>query len=378
MEVCPNCGNTSLVRDLHLGGQLRCSECQWVGSQVPSVDLPAATISAIRWGGLLTLVGVFLFFCMQLFVWGQYSFDATLLIVKQYSGVAQEEDYLELGSICNAIDNHECAIRYFGKVLDMNPRHKTALANLGINYALDEKWDLAKSHFEGYFSMGGNGYDVLLWYGRVLDQIEGDGASIEWSYLALASKPTYQEAAIDLIEKLSRVGKKIEALSIIGGMAEGHPQQGSVWSDLFQNMSQEIIDKGWPSSHEKESFLLAKVKGRHFYIPVALKEHHSLKLFAIDRAVKHLWMDEDFVFANQIQIPVDAPTHSLEWGGQQFVGREVKLEQLYIGPWTFKGLKVMACGQCPFIFGEEPLQLIDYKLWSRHQTEFLTVHHKKH
>lgn len=376
LEECPQCGEDAVVRELHLGGEPHCKECGWRGTNKSEVNYQAAVLMTIRWGGLITLISVFVFFCAQFFTWGQYSFDATYLMAKQYSGMAEEKDYLELGAMCNAIKNRECALKYFKKVVDYNPRHKKALANLGINYALNGQWRQAKTNIEGYFSLGGNGYDVLLWYGRIMEALEGGGASIEWSYLALASKPTYKDAAYELIHRLKDQGKFMESLSVIGGMAEGHPSQGEEWLESFLNVQDQVRKDDWSMSKEQDSFQLAKVKGRHFYLPVSLKKGRPMKLFAIDRSVEQMWIDEDFVFANQISIPVDAPTHSLEWGGKRYVGREILLEEAYVGPWQYKSIKAVACGKCPFLFGAQPLSRLSYKLWSRHQTEFLTIRKK--
>lgn len=323
---------------------------------------------ALRWslvsGLCLALAMVFL----QSLRWKEYALEATVLLAQKTTNRGKLETLLELGAICNSLNDFVCSEHYFRKVVTKKPNHKTALANLAIALCHQKKWKEARSHLEGYFSLGGDAYDVLLWYGEAISALEGADKALDWYYFSLAMNPLYVRAADRLVEHLVKLNRFQEALSIIGAMTQGQPHLDRFWRKKMDQILRTLTYQG--IQHRPQRIRLPALAGGLHYIPVFLRSGGRMQMIPVNLDSEETFINLDTFKENYFREPASA---SFLARAKLSKPQGANLNYLQLGPWTLGGQEVLICRDCPNSIGRNTLRALSYHTSKSSRTQFIQL-----
>lgn len=369
--ICRKC-NSKNLSDQNPFGFAVCSDCGWVSSSLVRPKSFRDVLKMVsKWFGLFCLVIFFAVMSIQLFVWKEFGFEATYLQVKDVISLSTQKDLLELGAICNTIGNYKRSAVYFERVVREDPNNRVALANLAISLVKMQEHKKSKPHFEAYFSLGGNAYDVMYWYGKVLQKLKGDEKAYPWFYSALSLKHDFFDAAQDLFVSLLRLNKKFEAAGVIGSFTKGQPYSDDFWS-------QQLFDYDLNAKNpDKVVLKLPSFDGRYHYAPSQFREDGRIYFVGISPKSSRSLIEEDVLFDNQVKVPQDVETKKIQTLQGPLEVKTLKLDYVKVGPWVFKNLEVNVCSGCQSVLGNDFLSQVNLDQNIKYQTQFLIMRNSK-
>ena len=368
MRVCPECGSSELIKHDPVA-VVQCSECGWVQAVSQTKVSFQANLPFYKWSIMGLAVLFFVMMTIQFMTWRDFSYDVAHLTVKRVLGTETLDDWIELGTICNSLQKSECALHAFQEVLKHEPNHMTALANLGINFAKLKRYSEAKSYFRVYFSLGGQGYDVMLWFARTVFDQEQPEEGLRWYYEAVKSNLKYDLATEELIEKLRLLKRYEEALGVIGAVTRGRIDTEK-WSNLVFLVVKEM--RAEPISQEV-SFHIPSLDGEHFFVPVWLTQNSRMNFFTVNTNVKGMTLGEDFLSENLISIPKELKSVKIKTTEGEQQGYAFDFKQVQVGRVKIPNLEVKVCEACTAQLGDVLRRHFRLQYWNSHRTEFLTL-----
>ncbi len=292
-------------------------------------------------------VGLMTFFFVQFLFWGHFAFQVTSYQIRGAFWGLSVDDRLDWGAICNSLKKYSCSEQQFQKVLEQQPRHQTATANLAIALTHQGRESEAIFHYEDYFNRGGRGLDVMHWYARSLVQIQDHELALMWYYRLISSDPeqALSSAASELVDLLVELQRPEEAISLVGAMTQGSPEDYSFWAKKLRGLFA-YTRAGGRAPASQDTLFLPTLDARSHYLPLLLEGKEELDFFVLDR---------QGILARQsisLTLPQElAPDPNTEVG-------EILLLQARLGPWVLDDLRVEICEGCVARINPEALEKI--------------------
>ena len=369
-NTCPKCGSSNINRSNPFGSAF-CEDCGWIDSASPmGVTFREGLRYLIRWFSIAGLMAFFLALFVQFFVWKQYSFAASFLQLKSLFSRDKVSANLELGTICNTLDNLNCSIKYFNKVVNKDPKNKSALANLGMALAGTSQWKKAEPVLEGYFSLGGDSFDVVYWYGRTLYELGRPEKGVDWYYYSLKLNSSYRKASDTLLNLFMKKNDVAGALSLIGAITRGQPENIKYWQRMLDSkkfLKQKDVAKS------DINWFIPSLDGIHFYVSTILKDNSRIRYFSINQQRDQNTLSMDTMDELLLNVPksvkkVKVTIDDIDQDAVEFV-----LDNVRIGGWREPHLTVVACRKCPNELGNSFLKQFHIEKWTEFKTDFLLV-----
>lgn len=339
MELtCQKCGSQNMSKQNPFGFAV-CGSCGAVSTQIiKPKTLWETTTFGLKWLALSFLVLFFAIMTIQLFIWKDYGFEATYFRIKQLAGVSTLQDRIAVGAICNTLQRFECSVKEFTQVVEEDPNNKKALANLAIAYSMQGLWKSARPHYEAYFSLGGDSYDALYWYGKTVEALNGSEKSIPWFYYALAINNKSVNGVRSLYSSLLEMGSVVEALSLIGSFTRGRPYTSVDWQEKLLKTEFKIVDG--------ETVRLPSLDGRFHFLPLKLSEKGRPHFFRISEKSQVTIIDEDLIFEDLIPRPKVIEYESLRTREGLIDGYYVVVPKVFIGDYLLQNINAFVCSGC--------------------------------
>lgn len=308
-----------------------------------------------------------LFLGVQMVLWQRFSIDMSWLMVKRITGQASIDDWLDIGGICNSLGKFSCSVEAFQEVLQRQPRQRSALANLAIAYCHLEQWKESQPYFEAYFSLGGDAYDTMFWYARALVHLGEKERGTEWYFKSLTKNGQFIEAAKELVDQLVETQKIEEALSLIGHLGEGHPEQDVFWGQKVMSINSFMQTSEEFKKRERVTTLkVPSLTGDHYYLPAWFAESGPVHFLLVDDSQSEVVLDRSIVDPELLREEVK----------KRQLKDSQKLERLEIprwrlGPWWMGNVTVDLCESCQSRVGSRMLNHLGMKEWSRFGVSFI-------
>jgi tetratricopeptide (TPR) repeat protein len=369
IECCPQCHSVKLFPAED--NQYRCGSCGWQGHELFQLKRESTWSKLFRWSFLSSLILFMLLMTYQFTVWRQHSFEATYLLMRKAMGTLPEEEaYRQLGSLCNGLENYPCSLSYFQRIVDRNPRDKSALANLAISLGHMGRWREAKSHLNAYFSLGGGAYDAVYWYGKSVAKVESPEKGLEWLYYSLQLNQTENSEAVrELCSELREMGRFYEALSLIGGYLSGVYHKNRFWHQMVDGLLREAKKQSGPHGVVD----LPGISHQLYYMPVTLREDGRVQYFVVNPNAERVSLSFDQLDENSILVPADAKEIELKSLNGVKTAKKFSIDLFRMGPWSFKNVEVVVCATCAPTIGKSLLKKFDVTTVRKHRTEFLSL-----
>lgn len=347
-----------------------CSECGWVDHHREFAEWIALK-QLFKGFGMLVVFVVLIAFLVQMILWRQFSLEASFLLAKKGLQGPKIPVLMQLGAICNSLEDFKCSTRYFRQVVEQNPSDQQALANLAMGLSRLGQWKRARSHYQAYFSLGGNGFDALLWYGKTLAELEDPSQGLDWYYFALAVNPQYDDGAKLLVDELVKMKRYHEALSVIGAMTGGEPVRDIYWSDQ-ENAIVDRLDTNGPH-FIPESLRFPSWVGQAPYAPVRVSPKGRVLYFVINPSFRWVVINQDVVDESRIYIPPETEEVELPTVGGGVKAKKITLGHFQVGPWVFENQEVLFCEGCPAQIGNSLLTELDLHKWQKNRIDFVEL-----
>ncbi len=296
---------------------------------------------------------------MQFLMWGNFAFQVTYYQWKALGWGLTLEDHLDWGAICNTLENYHCSEKQFEKVLARWPRHQGATANLAMVLSRQGRWEEAILRYEDYFNRGGEALDVMAWYARSLVQIQDRELALIWYYRALSQEPeeALSATANEVVDLLLELEQPEEALSLIGALTQGNPDNSFFWASKMDGLLAYVQSVGGrqPASGAERSMRLPSLDGRSHYVPLSLAGRPKVDFFLLDRQGilerSNLAVTLPLAWVDSSVAPSASP------------GDLIQLPSAQLGPWALGSLRAEICENCvarinPRAIGQFPLKFL--------------------
>ena len=328
------------------------------------------TRPVLRWSIISFLSLFFITLLMQFILWKQYSLEATYVQLKNVFVHQSLPNYLELGAICNSLEDLYCAQKYFEKVVSIQPNNKLGLANLAIVLAKQKRWKEAEPNFKAYFSLGGSSYDMLYWYGLTISSLKGPSEGMQWIIHSIKANPKYIPAGKEVVNYYLEQKQKSLALSLIGAMTRGHPENFNLWNNFLNKNEFIEIDK----SSVGENWTLISLDGNSYYIPLVLREHTRLKFFTVFDDVEYNLINTFTL--NELLIPIekDSEMKTITLNERNLKAHKVSFPNVLVAGVPVGEVVFYACENCPNLIGKSLLKEYKVQYWSENQINFLNIY----
>jgi hypothetical protein len=236
-----------------------------------------------QWGYALAAI-LILFMGFQLVLYRQYAFEATWIYAREAVGLATYTDQYKHGAICNSLANVRCSVRIFRKLVKDHPADTNVLSNFAMSLAMAKNAEEAVPYFKAYFAAGGQGFDVMFWYGKVLKTLGAGEESIPWFYNVLYYQSENKDAALELLSTLENQDRFNEAQSLrVSLLNETQDEKlKTFWKlEILQHQQQKRAvanitkDSVKKDSREMRQYQFPAIDGRRFFLPVMGKNEHA-------------------------------------------------------------------------------------------------------
>ena len=306
-------------------------------------------------------------------MWREFAFEATVIQAKNLVWSDQNEYHTELGSICNTLKDFECSKYQFGQLVQRNPYNRTALANLGIAFANLEQWHQAKVKFESYFSVGGNASDVLYWYARSIESIEGLGSGVQWYYESLALGRKNEIALEALVSLLLQQRKFNEAASAIASVYQGALLDTSDAYELFEQSLNLWESHGFK---ENEEIVLPSFFENQVYSGIRLSANSRWRVAILNFEFQKIVVNRELINEAFLRTPADSkPQMSLQTPFGSFEVTPMEVPEIFVFGRAFKNVKVNICDDCPTIIGRPIIDAFQRTTVQRGSVQYITLKH---
>lgn len=372
--VCPQCGHPKLV--VEENEHIACPGCGWQ-SHGPAQHATLLQVSffIIKWSLLSSLILLLVFLAYQFLVWKEYSFEASYLQVRDYLVDGDIEAQMQMGTICNSLEKYECSVEYFSEVVQRQPQHRSALANLGIALTQLQQYKEARPHFEAYFSLGGEAYDVIFWYGRVLSVVENAEKGLEWYYFSLLSNPDYRQPVDQIVAELSHQQRQYEAISLIGGYLRGIiSSNGELEREVYR--LDDAAKKNTAVHPGEIQVDVPAIIDQLYYFPVSFAPEGRITFFTLNPNFEYVTINQDILDEHSLVIPAEAKEIEIQGLSVLKQGKAFRVPYLRLGPWDFVDEQVVFCEMCSPMVGRQVLNRFKISSIRKHRTEFLTLQRK--
>lgn len=290
--------------------------------------------------------------CSHIYFWRGHSVAMVKIMFRHVVGVATLPDYLRAGTICNSLGEYSCSVQSFQQILMFDSRNLPALGNLALLNTKMKRYEESLKYYNKYVEFGGAAADVLNGFGVTLMNVGNAERGIALLYKSAFRDPSQISYAVDLVDYLMMLGRKDEALSVIGSITFGQPEKHSFWhTKLIAISSQEVR---LPTAHDVQLVRLPSLTQGYFYLPAQIKLRGEYMFFAIDPESK------------DNRRPASA-------AADPTVPEKLSL---HVGPWQIDEQKFSECEGCDWRLGADFLERFQVNQYSEEGIDFIEFAYK--
>jgi len=318
----------------------------------------------------LSLLGAY-FFYYEWRHWGRFFSNHIVLQAKIITGLTSEEDWAELGIICNTTHHFSCSEKAFLNLLKYKPEDVTALANLAIAQTELGEQQSALLNFEKIFNKGEGSAEAMGYYGLNLERLGRDREAEKWFYRALSQEPDFIDITDHLIDLLVKREAFTEALSVIGNISSIVPASKL----YYQSRALTINDLSMKNEKQTsvKSVRIASLKSQHF-IPIQFSGTKTPSFFIADSGATYLTVNPKFIADQNITDFTSISRIKLIFaGGQEVEGTLLLVKHIRIGPWQLENIQTAICDDCLLLAGKSVLRLFQTSTKEENGVEYLTL-----
>jgi len=129
----------------------------------------------------------------------------------------------QMGAECNSKGDTDCSIAVFQRVLEMDPKDMTALANLGMAQARADHNEDAVATLKKYFDRGGQAIDAMAYYAQALNNQGRQTEALSWYAQTLAQSPNLIDVVESMVKILAAQSRYQEGLDLVDHFIEKNP-----------------------------------------------------------------------------------------------------------------------------------------------------------
>lgn len=322
----------------------------------------------LNWSFILIFTTLGGYLNRQILVWGEYGVEASYWQFQMHWGNQPLKAKMTLGKICNSLKKYNCSVELFNDIVQETPNHRASLGNLAVGLAQLSQWKQAEPHFAAYFSLGGQGFDAMYWYGRTLAELKGVEAGLDWYYFTLRENSDYLPAIERLVTDLTSMGKTLEAHSVLGSLSKGRPYSTKKWRKLAHSVEKVRKPASASLVSSQEIIHLPNLDGI-VYIPVHLKS--ELYFMPIYRRFPYVTLNSSINLGDLVRKTGTFEELSVLTG--KLKAEKVIISHLHVGEWEFKDVEAIICEACPNRVGQSLLKNFDILEGYRFKTRFLSM-----
>lgn len=351
--------------------------CVWTRGKNIFMDINSSKESlqhqqpVVRWSLIIVLSTFFVSLLMQFTLWKQYSLEATYMQLKNIFLKESIANDLELGAICNSLNDILCAKNYFSKVIDKEPNNKLALANLAIVLAKQERWMEAEPYFKSYFSLGGSSFDVFYWFGITRKALKSLEEGTHWLLHSLKINPDYQKASETLVDYFLKSNDVVLALSLIGHITRGHPEDYHYWNDFLNR--KKFIEPSEEESLEVKNWQIVSLDGANYYLGLLLRENTRLKFFSLFNDMEYNLINKDVLNEMLVQVKSDSEKKIIKVNDRTLKVYPVSFSDVSISGQGVGEIEFFTCETCPNVLGKKFLDNYQLQYWSDNHIYYLSL-----
>ncbi|MCB9024908.1 MAG: hypothetical protein H6625_01200 [Bdellovibrionaceae bacterium] len=328
----------------------------------------------LRWSFIVFLSLFFITLLMQFIFWKQYSLEATYVQLKNIFLKETTSNYLELGAICNSLEDTQCAKKYFSHIIEREPNNKLALANLAMVLTKQKNWKDAEPLFKAYFTLGGESYDVFYWFGLTEKAIHGVESGMYWVLHSLKINPDYLLAGEEIVNHYLAQNNLPLSLSIIGSLTRGHPENYKYWNSFLNR--KEFIDDIDDENPGKVNWELVSLDGLNYYLPLVLRKNTRIKFFSVFNYVESNLISTDTL--NELLIPSQNIKEKkiIKFNERSLSVYPVFFPEIYVAGKKIEDVVFYTCKSCPNVIGSKFLDKYELQYWTENKIDFLKISSK--
>lgn len=368
--TCPRCGAFISGENL-IGEQAYCPNCAWNGPS--DLEKLRRKERRARWWSrsLLALSLAFLtLLCIDALHFGKYMGNHVLIRAKAAVGMADSQDWYNLGLICNTIERWSCSEEAFSKLLALDPRNAVALANMAIAQTHLRKYRSAVANFERLTQHARGTYDMMASMGRALEGIGRDDEAIGWYYRSLALNPHLIDVADRLIDLLAERKEYSEALSVIGSLSYSSARVEALFKGRMIALAHLESKNGKAETH---AIRLVSVSDHHF-LPISLEGMEMPALFMVDTGASELILSREFLAENGLgDYTFQGNGIATLADGRAVLAKRVVFHRLRVGPWTLNNVSAVVCEGCASLAGQSLLKRFRMSTSTVAGVEYMTL-----
>jgi predicted aspartyl protease len=286
--------------------------------------------------------------------------------------IANTEDLIELGAICNTLQRYDCSVPVYRHLLLSRPDDSRVVANLALALTRTDAHSAAVPYYERYLYLGGGAVDTFHGYATSLRALGKMPQAVEWYYRALQVDSDFLDVTQDLVELLIQQNRHVEALSVIGGFVSRLPDYRPHWNGRITAIDAALSHNQSTRTPEKTTLEIAASADHHF-IPVKLARAGSYEFFLVDTGASLLTLSPEIVQESRARPRFAGHIVTLKTVSGTIVGEGVLLPEIQIGSLWLQDVEGVVCDGCPALLGQSVLRRFDLRTTRRHSVEFLLL-----
>lgn len=178
---------------------------------------------------------------VQTATWDKYALEIIPLKLKQFTGLANQDDLQQIAKICLERKRHDCVETAYVSLAQSGENE--FFAELGKYQARLGKLADAKTSFAQYFNHGGLDLEASYQFAKVLGQSGQVDQSASYFDHVLKSKPDTLQVTVtqNYVRMLLNNGRKDQALKIIQSIRKTSPSASLFMEEEFRQLKQAAL-----------------------------------------------------------------------------------------------------------------------------------------
>ena len=238
--ACPRC-QTQIPEDRMGQNPIVCAACGFVSNNHDK-KLDQHLESRFVKVAFLTAIGLILGF-LQTASWDKYALEIIPLKIKQFTGMASNDNMVRIAQICSKRLKHDCVETAYASLAHRG--QNDYFAELGKYQVRRGNKNAALQSLGQYFKQGGSDLDATYQYAKVLgDAGKADEATTYFDSIIKAKPETLQITVVqNYVKMLVNNNRRVEALKLIRDTRKSSSSASMFMEEEFKQLEQQVAAK---------------------------------------------------------------------------------------------------------------------------------------